>query len=134
MTAAHDNQDEYRAIAECPCTACRAHQLEVTLPPHFATYNMQMNAGKTTHEEFRPGFRKTTSRKTLGNHISPEKELEARRKASNHTMNSMCRIRQSGPRISTDTRLRLYKACIRSRLTYNAATIGYTVTQLEKLN
>ena len=133
-TAAHAQQAVFAVVDGCPCAACRAHHLEAVLTTHFATYDMQVNAGKTTHEEFRPGFRKDTKRKTLGSFVSPEKELEIRRTSANFSMNSMCRIWQRGPTVSPATRMRLYKACIKSRLTFNAATTAYTLAQLEKLN
>ena len=66
----HGDQQDDMAKEDCQCAACRACTLENTLPQHFATYYMQMNATKTTHVELEPGRTTEISLLTLGNQVS----------------------------------------------------------------
>ena len=68
------DQQEYMAKEDCQCAASRAYTLENTLPQHFATYHMQMNATKTTHVELEPGQTTEISLLTLGNQVSGKLE------------------------------------------------------------
>ena len=130
----HEEQQQYEPRAECQCAACRAYTLENTLPQHFAQYHMQMNATKTTHVEFVP--KKTTKVKlsTLGNQVSGELECKARIQSANAAFNSMQRLWLRRLPISTETKMKLYNSCVKSRLLYNAGVSTYTRVELDKID
>jgi exonuclease III len=130
----HDDQQIYTAKANCHCAACRAYTLENTLPQHFATYHMQMNATKTTHVEFEPGRTSQVSLMTLGNQVSGELECKMRIQSANAAFNSMQSVWLKRLSTSTETKMRLYNSCVKSRLLYNAGVCTYTRVQLDKID
>ena len=49
--AARAEQGEHQPRIDCECTDCRIRQLQETLHPHVATFEMTMNPDKTVHGE-----------------------------------------------------------------------------------
>jgi hypothetical protein len=130
----HEEQQQYEPRAECQCAACRAYTLESTLPQHFAQYHMQMNATKTTHVEFVPKRTTQVKLSTLGNQVSGELECKARIQSANAAFNSMQRLWLRRLPISTETKMKLYNSCVKSRLLYNAGVSTYTRVELDKID
>ena len=130
----HRDQQEYMAKLDCQCAACRAYTLENTLPQHFATYHMQMNATKTTHVELEPGRTTEISLLTLGNQVSGELECKLRIQSANAAFNAMQRVWLKRLKTSIKIKMRLYNSCVRSRLLYNAGVSAYTKVQLDKID
>jgi exonuclease III len=130
----HNEQQQYTPIAECLCAACRAYTLEGILPPHFAQYHMKMNATKTTHVEFVPKMTNQVKLSTLGNQVSGELECKARIQSANAAFNSMQRVWLRRLPISTETKMKLYNSCVKSRLLYNAGVSTYTRVELDKID
>lgn len=133
-TELHEGQQSYEVIAGCQCAACRAYTLENALPQHFATYHMQMNVTKTTHVELEPGKTTLVELSTVGNQVSGELESISRIQSANAAFNSMQRVWLKKLSISTETKMKLYNSCVKSRLLYNAGTCAYTRVQLDKLD
>jgi hypothetical protein len=93
-----------------------------------------MNATKTTHVEFEPGRTSQVSLMTLGNQVSGELECKMRIQSANAAFNSMQSVWLKRLSTSTETKMRLYNSCVKSRLLYNAGVCTYTRVQLDKID
>jgi hypothetical protein len=95
---------------------------------------MTMNATKTTHVEFVPKMTNQVKLSTLGNQVSGELECKARIQSANAAFNSMQRVWLRRLPISTETKMKLYNSCVKSRLLYNAGVSTYTRVELDKID
>ena len=130
----HRERQADEMMIECQCIACRAHQLEELLPHRFAEYGMQMNAGKTTHVEFKKGNSTAAQLLIVGNNVNGKSECAARIQSANAAFNSMQRIWFRKASLSIATKMRLYNCCVLSRMLYNAGASVYTRVELDKLD
>ena len=130
----HRERQEDEMLIECQCVACRAHQLEEHLPRKFAEYGMQMNAGKTTHVEFKMGNSSEAQLITVGNDVNGKRECAARIQSANSAFNSMQRIWFRKASLSVATKMKLYNSCVQPRMMYNAGASVYTRVELDKLD
>ena len=62
-TAARAEQGEHQPRMDCECADCRTRQLQETLHPHFAIFEMTMNPDKTVHGEI------STRKFTMGSYL-----------------------------------------------------------------
>lgn len=130
----HRERQEDEMLIECQCAACRAHQLEEHLPRKFTEYGMQMNAGKTTHVEFKMGNSSEAQLITVGNDVNGKRECAARIQSANSAFNSMQRIWFRKASLSVATKMKLYNSCVQPRMMYNAGASAYTRVELDKLD
>lgn len=131
-TARHRDEELFRVQEGCECAACRSHRMEPKLEEHMRNYNMNMNVDKTEHHELIPG-RKTTLT-ILKSNIDREKELKYRKSQAANSFNAMHKIWLRGTPITTETKIRLYNSCVKSRLLYNAGATTYTQVQMDQLD
>merc|ERR1711991_709861 len=130
----HRERQEDEMLIECQCAACRAHQLEEHLPRKFAEYGMQMNAGKTTHGEFKMGNSSEAQLITVGNDANGKHECAAWIQSANTAFNFIQRIWLRKASLSVATKMKLYNSCVQPRMMYNAGASVYTRVELDKLD
>jgi hypothetical protein len=125
---------EYTYQVGCQCAACRAKEIELTMPGDMAEGKMQCNGEKTTHIELLPGAAKETDVDILGNNLKPESEIRKRRNNAIKAFAGLIRIWSRRSDISIGLKVRLYNAVVKPHLTYNAAASAYTGKQVEALD
>jgi hypothetical protein len=80
----HRRERNYTYRPGCQCAACRAKEIENTMPTDMAVDKMQCNGGKTVHVEFEPETARKTAFEILGNNTnqtwrsSSEEEMPSR--------------------------------------------------------
>ena len=130
----HRRERDYTYRPGCQCAACRAKDIEITMPTDMAVDKMQCNGGKTVHVELVPETARTTAFEILGNNTDPDLEVVKRRGNATKAFAGLIRIWTRRSDISTELKMKLYNAIVKPHLTYNAAASAYTGTQVEALN
>ena len=130
----HEEGAEYTYLAGCQCAACRAKEIELTMPVDMAADKMTCNGEKTTHTELLPGTAKDTDIEILGNNLQPELEIRKRRNNAIKAFAGLLRIWSRRSDISIGRKMLLYNAIVKLHLTYNAAASAYTGKQVEALD
>ena len=75
----HRRERNYTYRPGCQCAACRAKDIENTMPTDMAVDKRQCNGGKTVHVEFEPETTRKTAFELLGNKTNPNLEIVKRR-------------------------------------------------------
>jgi hypothetical protein len=130
----HRRDRDYTYRPGCQCAACRAKDIEITMPTDMAVDKMQCNGGKTVHVELVPETARTTAFEILGNNTNPNLEIVKRRSNATKAFAGLIRIWTRRSDISTELKMKLYNAIVKPHLTYNAAASAYTGVQVEALN
>jgi len=123
---------EYRQ--RCRCAACRAKEIELSMPADMAVDKMQCNGEKTVHVELLPGESRKTAFEILGNNIDPDQEIRKRRENATKAFAGLIRIWSRRSDIDVGLKMLLYNAIVKPHLTYNAAASAYTGQQVAALD
>jgi hypothetical protein len=131
-TAARAEQGEHQPRIDCECTDCRTRQLQETLHPHFATFEMTMNPDKTVHGEI--STRKFTIGVILGSEVDGTNELATRkRKAAAAAFNALRKLWIRGIPVSIETKMKIYNGTVLPHFLQSSGAMVLKKTELDKL-
>ena len=130
----HLGERAYTYRRGCQCAACRAKQIELSMPEDMAVDNMQCNGDKTVHVELIPKKARETAFELLGNNTNPDLEIVKRRGNATKAFAGLIRIWSRRSDIKPELKMKLYNAIVKPHLTYNAGASAYTGMQAEALN
>jgi len=125
---------EYEYLVGCQCAACRAKEIELTMPADMAIDKMTCNGEKTTHIELLPGTARGTVLEMLGNNLDPYSEIRTRRGNATKAFAGMLHIWSRKRDIGIGTKMILYNSIVKPNFTYNAPATAYTQVQVDLLD
>ncbi|GFS07895.1 hypothetical protein ElyMa_003001400 [Elysia marginata] len=100
----------------------------------FEKYNLQVNVDKTEFTNLSRGETNWQTTKKVGTLIGDQEDIERRRQLSSAALVKLKNVWLKGDKITKNTKLKLYKALVKSVLTYNCGTWAPTQSQEERLN
>ncbi|GFR70149.1 endonuclease-reverse transcriptase [Elysia marginata] len=97
-------------------------------------YNLQVNVDKTEFTNLSRGETNWQTTKKVGTPIGDQEDIERRKQLSSAALVKLKNVSLKGDKITKNTKLKLYKALVKSVLTYNCGTWALTQSQEERLN
>ncbi|GFS20409.1 endonuclease-reverse transcriptase [Elysia marginata] len=97
-------------------------------------YNLQVNVDKTEFTNLSRGETNWQTTKKVGTLIGDQEDIERRKQLSSAALVKLKNVWLKGDKITKTTKLKLYKALVKSVLTYNCGTWSLTQSQEERLN
>ncbi|GFR91455.1 endonuclease-reverse transcriptase [Elysia marginata] len=97
-------------------------------------YNLQVNVDKTEFTNLSRGETNWQITKKVGTLIGDQEDIERRKQLSSAALVKLKNVWFKGDKITKNTKLKLYKALVKSVLTYNCGTWAPTQSQEERLN
>ena len=122
--------DDIDIVAHCKEAADYYEKMFTEALPQF---NLQVNAGKCERSHLTRNGQGTENVKKLGSRINGIDDVRARVDLSNAAFKKMCQIWLDSRNIRLATKVRLYNACIKPILLYNAGALDITVAGMELL-
>ena len=130
-TAARAEQGEHQPRIDCECTDCRTRQIQETLHPHFATFEMTMNPDKTVHGEI--STRKFTMGVILGSEVDGTNELATRKRKAAAAFNALRKLWIRGIPVSIETKMKIYNGTVLPHFLQSSGAMVLKKTELDKL-
>ncbi|GFR83830.1 hypothetical protein ElyMa_005984500 [Elysia marginata] len=97
-------------------------------------YNLQVNVDKTEFTNLSRGETNWQTTIKVGTLIGDQEDIERRKQLSSAALVKLKNVWLKGEKITKNTKLKLYKALVKSVLTYNCGTWALTQSQKERLN
>ncbi|GFR69097.1 hypothetical protein ElyMa_003749400 [Elysia marginata] len=97
-------------------------------------YNLQVNVDKTEFTNLSRGETNWQTTKNVGTLIRDQEDIERRKQLSSAALVKLKNVWLKGDKITKNTKLKLYKALVKSVFTYNCGTWAPTQSQEERLN
>ncbi|GFS15240.1 hypothetical protein ElyMa_006766300 [Elysia marginata] len=97
-------------------------------------YNLQVNVDKTEFTNLSRGETNWQTTKKVVTLIGDQEDIERRKQLSSAALVKLKNVWLKGDKITKNTKLKLYKALVKSVLTYNCGTWAPTQSQEERLN
>ena len=97
-------------------------------------FNLKVNTSKTEITTLTRNSEEWKKSKKVGSLIGDIEDVERRKYLSNAALHKLTNIWIRGDKIKVKTKMKLYRALVKSILLYNCGTWALTKTQVEKLN
>ncbi|GFR84549.1 hypothetical protein ElyMa_002419900 [Elysia marginata] len=106
-----------------------AYAEDVVVGKVLEKYNLEVNIDKTEFTNLSRGETNWQTTKKVGTLIEDQKDIERRKQLSSAALVKLKNVWLKGDKITKNTKLKLYKALVKSVLTYNCGT--WALTQLD---
>ena len=105
----------------------------LTLPTNLSKYNLQMNTDKTEICFVDNTTSKTATVKKLGSKLSASADIKYRIMMANQSFGTLWKLWLNRKEVTTNTKLRIYNACIKPILLYNTSSTPASDHMLEPM-
>lgn len=104
------------------------------LAQDLAVFNLKMNNDKTEHITVNRTSLNNLANKKLGSKLSMKLDMTHKINTANFAFTRLRKLFRNTKYISTETKLKMYSACILPIITYNMSSMALTDNELEKMN